>query len=1457
MIYKSSIIIAPQNWGLSDIVLAFTPQRKENLFGAKEGHGMVHNLNAGFQRFSRASSSTISSRTVKPRAEHVSPLDNDIDSTRPSAPTSFTFFQMRQLIFVTGGTGFIGSHVVDQLLKKGYRVRAAARSVEKQKALFPDAPNLEVVEIESITSDVSQSLKGVDAVIHMAAKVFSGGASSEDIFDAAYNGTLEIVRQSINAGIKKVVITGTFATQFELAFGTEPINEESFLPVTLEAFDSTKPPPQVYQESKTLAESKVWEFAKENPGIDFTVCTVLPPAVYGPLVANYPISNSSAHAAIGTNASLFRMITHGTGEYPALFLGHLADVRDIARAHVSALSAPPITGRNKRFIINNKTFKLKEVADLIRKERPELAHRLPKEDAVPPRQTQAPLDTRFAAEVLGLKEYIFWEETILAGIDAGVRSKPPPKGKRTPEGLVWGNSLDDFFWIRRIPGLNVMTVYSRSMIQELGENAAGVEHPAEDSNPVMLNPWPLLKLPPSPEEPDLVEREKVGKGAGSAISLENGVAANEPSKDAEVEIPKQTDEMEVNGVDDASKSGHCPQLSQSTLNNADSVEGLPEKPEDGVVSAEGDVEAEIPEQADTMDIDGTDGVSKNICSHSPQSTSNDSNPVEDSPQKLDDDTVELAGDAKAGEDKLVEESSDPKETSAVPHNSNGNGNNNHKRRASASADCMCCMKTKKAHIDNGIDKVGGKNTGPDADMKVDHNDKYQSTVKAEEGQEARIENGVSGTDIEMKVDDIAKDQIAVKTEAEALIENTTGGTGDDSSGTDIEMKVEDIDKDQNAVKAEAEARIENTTDGTGDNIGDTARMKVDNDNDQSAVNTEEAPIVNATGDVGDATEMKDHDAKDMKAEDAPIENGTGDVGAPEKDDGGGGEVLVEAEDKARVTTQTEEVSKTDDAPELHKKEVPAKNLPELPSVEVKSDIKLGEDGKEQVKEIKPAEPTINDLSLAEEKVFKNKCITDYNALCKLEEKIPECHFPDILIVNDPEKLTSIDFDYRCNNLRRHDHQMFMEKPLRYKRVWPKLVRDTEPSTRFNTDIHSSSVFDHTPTSNEVRDQSHRRIALLNLSCAPKLGTGHHSLVLKGALNLPEPLGNLSESPYVSVAAKLAFTQGSEKELIEQEGRVYSSFPDHLQESYSGYNLIPPITHPLPASACVPKFFGYYVPVDEEHEAEMRENDRLAMEKRKKAKKERKRKGLADARRKYAEMLKKAVSDAGADSTSDASSDSSSDASSDSTSDSRSRDVGMEGIEENKNEDEGEDESDDEAPAALAQLDNEKRRWGPSSPLLLVEECGSEIEPSDFSDDDRNQCLSILFRFHHANIAHNSFYTRNFLSQPGPLTKPIQERSMETPTFRLIDFGRTEIWKHKIAALLDTTGMDIRQRINISVGSWSPDNHVCTKEEHEKKLKDEEEDKQSKLQSAAARWFETLNWEMIRAFRELNISSYGS
>jgi len=99
----------------------------------------------------------------------------------------------------------------------------------------------------------------------------------------------------------------------------------------------------------------------------------------------------------------------------------MIDVRDAAHAHIAALSAPPIPGREKRTIVSAGTFTWKGIADFIREKRPEFRERLPKEgleQEYP--QTNAPLDLEFAKEVLGIKEYIGWEETVLEALDASL-----------------------------------------------------------------------------------------------------------------------------------------------------------------------------------------------------------------------------------------------------------------------------------------------------------------------------------------------------------------------------------------------------------------------------------------------------------------------------------------------------------------------------------------------------------------------------------------------------------------------------------------------------------------------------------------------------------------------------------------------------------------------------------------------------------------------------------------------------------------------------------------------------------------------------------------------------------------------------------------------------------------------------------------------------------------------------
>ena len=147
---------------------------------------------------------------------------------------------------------------------------------------------------------------------------------------------------------------------------------------------------------------------------------VAPPVIYGSWVPNYP--RPANRESISTVDFAYELITggqEGLNTYPSVPFSNIINVKDVAKAHVLALDAPARKdGKPKRLPISIPGLVTsKMTAELLRKERPELAGRLPPVDLAPPQQTVAPVDTSFAAEVLGLKEYIPWETTLLETID--------------------------------------------------------------------------------------------------------------------------------------------------------------------------------------------------------------------------------------------------------------------------------------------------------------------------------------------------------------------------------------------------------------------------------------------------------------------------------------------------------------------------------------------------------------------------------------------------------------------------------------------------------------------------------------------------------------------------------------------------------------------------------------------------------------------------------------------------------------------------------------------------------------------------------------------------------------------------------------------------------------------------------------------------------------------------------
>ena len=164
------------------------------------------------------------------------------------------------------------------------------------------------------------------------------------------------------------------------------------------------------------------DFKSAHPDVDLT--TIHPSYVYGPLRSGQ-VYNSPAPSS---NAFAYELISGAPGRPvggfdPAVRLPPLnVDVRDVARAHVLALKVPPSRDAPKRFIISSSTFTWKEAVEFLAQARPELKERLPvitgKE---PPIAPGAKFDTSATENILGLKNYIKWQDTIVDTIDDMLR----------------------------------------------------------------------------------------------------------------------------------------------------------------------------------------------------------------------------------------------------------------------------------------------------------------------------------------------------------------------------------------------------------------------------------------------------------------------------------------------------------------------------------------------------------------------------------------------------------------------------------------------------------------------------------------------------------------------------------------------------------------------------------------------------------------------------------------------------------------------------------------------------------------------------------------------------------------------------------------------------------------------------------------------------------------------------
>jgi len=308
-------------------------------------------------------------------------------------------------VLLTGGSGFIAAHCLDQLLAHGHEVVTTVRSDEKGQFLLNShkGKKLSYVVVKDIAQegafdDAVKSDPPFDAVLHTASPFhFNITDPKKDLLDPAIIGTTGILK-AIKAGapsVKRVAITSSFAAIVNPNGHAQTYNEEVWNPITFE--EAIKDNANAYRGSKTLAEKAAWEFVeKEKP--NFQISTLNPPFVFGPVVHylnSLENTNTSNQRILSIMQGKMKEKVAPTGTY--LWV----DVRDIALAHVRAIELEKAAG--KRFFITAGHLANKDIIDIIREEFPDLRSQLPENPESDLPEDVYKYDNSRSINVLGMK----------------------------------------------------------------------------------------------------------------------------------------------------------------------------------------------------------------------------------------------------------------------------------------------------------------------------------------------------------------------------------------------------------------------------------------------------------------------------------------------------------------------------------------------------------------------------------------------------------------------------------------------------------------------------------------------------------------------------------------------------------------------------------------------------------------------------------------------------------------------------------------------------------------------------------------------------------------------------------------------------------------------------------------------------------------------------------------------
>ena len=263
------------------------------------------------------------------------------------------------LVLVTGGSGFIGSHCILQLLAAGHQVRTTVRNLSREgdvRAMLKVGGTEPGDRLKFVAADLEKdagwadAVPGCEYVLHVASPFPQTIPKHEDeLIVPAREGALRVLRAARDARVKRVVLTSSFAS---IGYGQKPQNtpydETNW---TDPKGDGVLP----YVKSKTLAERAAWDFiAKEGGGLELSV--VNPVGSFGPVLG----------PDFSTSILLVQRLMDGAMPgCPKLTFG-LVDVRDVADLHIRAMTHPAAKGERFLAVAGDFMSTMVEIAKVLK-----------------------------------------------------------------------------------------------------------------------------------------------------------------------------------------------------------------------------------------------------------------------------------------------------------------------------------------------------------------------------------------------------------------------------------------------------------------------------------------------------------------------------------------------------------------------------------------------------------------------------------------------------------------------------------------------------------------------------------------------------------------------------------------------------------------------------------------------------------------------------------------------------------------------------------------------------------------------------------------------------------------------------------------------------------------------------------------------------------------------------------